>query len=109
MTQEDPKEVLRICVSSSQFHRRQPVYEVIVEEARRRGLAGATVLKGNSGFILGGPLSTGSELGLPEGVPVIVEIIEAPEKIEPFMGFLEEILKEGSVARIPARARTYRR
>ena len=37
-------ELLRIFIGENDKHQGRPLYEVIVEEARRRGLAGATVL-----------------------------------------------------------------
>src|SRR6185436_12326349 len=43
-------ELLRIFIGESDKHGGRPLYEVIVEEARRRGMAGATVLRGTLGF-----------------------------------------------------------
>ena len=43
-------ELLRIFVGESDQHGGRPLYEAIVEEARRRGMAGATVLRGTLGF-----------------------------------------------------------
>ena len=43
-------ELLRIFLGESDRHNGRPLYEEIVMEARRRGLAGATVLRGIMGF-----------------------------------------------------------
>jgi PII-like signaling protein len=42
--------LLRVFIGESDKHNGRPLYEVIVGEARRRGLAGATVWKGFMGF-----------------------------------------------------------
>ena len=40
-------ELLRIYIGESQRCGRKPLYEAIVEEAHKRGLAGATVTRGS--------------------------------------------------------------
>lgn len=44
--------LLRVFIGESDKANGRPLYEVIVEEARKRGMAGATVLRG---FIGSGP------------------------------------------------------
>ena len=39
-------ELLRIFIGEADRYKGRPLYEVIVEEARKRGMAGATVLRG---------------------------------------------------------------
>ena len=53
-------ELLRIFVGESDKLHGRPLYEVIVEEARRRGLAGATVLRGTLGFGAHSRIHTGA-------------------------------------------------
>ena len=48
-------EVLRIFIGESDKYEGRPLYEAIVHEARQRGLAGATVLRGVLGFGVGAP------------------------------------------------------
>ena len=43
-------EVLRVFIGESDRHDGRPLYEAIVLEARRLGMAGATVLRGTLGF-----------------------------------------------------------
>ena len=47
---EGEAKLLRIFVGESDLINHIPVYEKIVLEARKAGLAGATVTKGNNGF-----------------------------------------------------------
>ena len=50
MQLEGEAEILRIFIGESDKFGERPLYEIIVEEARRRGMAGATVLRGVLGF-----------------------------------------------------------
>ena len=43
-------ELLRIYIGEADKHGHRPLYEVIVEQARKHGMAGATVLRGIMGF-----------------------------------------------------------
>ncbi|MES9995019.1 DUF190 domain-containing protein [Desulfovibrio aminophilus] len=90
-------ERLRIFVGESDLHKGRPIFEVVVEEARRQGLAGATVLRGISGFGANSLVHTAKILRLSEDLPVVVEIVDTPGKIESFLPFLEGVIKEGLV------------
>ena len=57
------------------------MYEAIVLEARRRGLAGATVIKGFMGFGAHSRIHTAKLLELSQDLPIVVEIVDAPEKM----------------------------
>jgi PII-like signaling protein len=46
MTIPAEAELLRVFIGESDRHAGRPLYEVVVEAARQRGLAGATVLRG---------------------------------------------------------------
>ncbi|HEY3161614.1 MAG TPA: DUF190 domain-containing protein [Vicinamibacterales bacterium] len=75
----------------------KPLYEAIVEEARRQDLAGATVYRGIEGYgassrIHRKHLLTSSDL------PVMVCIIDDAEKIERFLPTLEQMVYEGLIA-----------
>ena len=75
----------------------KPLYEAIVEEARRQDLAGATVYRGIEGYgastrIHRKHLLTSSDL------PIMVSIVDEAEKIDRFLPVLESMVKEGLVA-----------
>jgi PII-like signaling protein len=85
--------LLRIFLGESDKEKHQPVYEVIVREARRCGLAGATVWRGIMGF---GPTScirTAKILDLSADLPIIVEIAETEERINEFLPVLHDIFE----------------
>ncbi|MBB2969817.1 DUF190 domain-containing protein [Mesorhizobium sp. RMAD-H1] len=59
-----------------------PLYEAIVMKAREMRMAGATVLRGPMGFGRSSVLHTAKILRLSQDLPIVVEIIDAPEKVE---------------------------
>ncbi|NQT13995.1 MAG: DUF190 domain-containing protein [Planctomycetes bacterium] len=90
-------ELLRIFIGESDKHHGRPLYEVLVEKARQRGLAGATVLRGTLGFGASSRIHTAKILRLSEDLPMVVEIVDAPEKIESFLPELDAMIGEGLV------------
>ena len=101
-------ECLRIYTGEDTRKQGQLVFELIVEEARRRGLAGATVLRGVSGYGANSRVRTAKILRLSEDLPVVVEIIDTQEKLTPFLEFLDLIMSEGLVTRHPVQVHFYR-
>lgn len=75
---------LRIYISSTDKFRYSPLYEVIVYAARRYGISGATVLKGMMGYGSSSEVHTLKLWELSEKMPLIVEIVDGPEKIDHF-------------------------
>lgn len=74
-----------------------PLYEAILHEARRRGLAGATVFKGVAGFGANSLVHTAKILRLSEDLPLVVEIVDETAKIDGFLPWLDGEIKEGLV------------
>ena len=73
--------LLRIFVGEADRWEGAPLYEAIVIEARKRGLAGATVIKGFMGFGAHSRIHTAKLLELSQDLPIVVEIVDAPDKI----------------------------
>jgi PII-like signaling protein len=84
------------------------LYEVIVEEARKRGMAGATVLRGIMGFGAHSRMHTAKILRLSEDLPVIIEIVDNPERIEAFLPDLDKLIREGLITLERAKVLAYR-
>lgn len=82
---------LRIFVGEADRYDTRPLYEWIVSEAKAQGLAGATVVRGLMGF---GPHSrvihTFKIERLAEDLPVIIELVDGPKKVEAFLAFIEQ-------------------
>jgi len=76
--------LLRIYLQSADRAPHTPTYERLVTAARRRGLAGATLLRGIMGLGASG-IIPGPKWSLAEHVPVIVEMVDSAEKIYEFI------------------------
>jgi PII-like signaling protein len=61
------------------------------------GLAGATMLRGLMGYGAASRIHTAKILRLSEDLPVIVEIVDSPEKIASFLPVIDEMVQEGLV------------
>jgi uncharacterized protein len=101
-------ELLRIFIGESDRHAGKPLYEEIVLEARRRGMAGATVLHGIMGFGAHSRVHTTKILRLSEDLPIIVEIVDTPERIAAFLPDLDVMLHEGLITLERAQVIMYR-
>jgi uncharacterized protein len=100
--------LLRIFVGESDRWDGRPLYEAIVLEARKRGLAGATVIKGFMGYGAHSRIHTAKLLELSQDLPIIVEIVDAVEKIEAFMPDLEKMVGDGLITIERAEVLLYR-
>jgi PII-like signaling protein len=105
-----PKEghLLRIFIGESDRHEGRPLYEWIVMEARRLGLAGATVLRGLEGFGAHSRLHTAKVLRLSSDLPIVVEIVDTHEKIESLVPVIDHAIGEGLVTIEKVEIRLYR-
>ena len=90
-------QLLRIFVGESDRWKGKPLFEAIVQEARRQGLAGATVFRGFEGFGARSRIHTSRILRLTEDLPILVEIVDAEDKIQGFLPVLDDMVKEGLV------------
>ncbi len=90
-------QILRIYIGESDRCHHEPLYEAIVMKAREMKLAGATVLRGAMGFGASSHLHTAKILRLSMDLPVVIEIVDTPEKIAGFLPFLDEVVTDGLV------------
>lgn len=70
----------------------------IVHRAHAAGLGGATMLRGIEGFGAHRELHTWRFLSLSNELPIVVVIIDAPDKLRAFLDTLDDVLVEGLVA-----------
>ena len=101
-------ELLRIFIGESDHYGHIPLYEAIVNEARKRGMAGATVVRGIMGFGKASRIHTAKILRLSEDLPVVIEIVDNPERIEAFLPDLDGMIGEGLVTLEKIQVITYR-
>ena len=100
--------LLRIFIGESDRWHGTPLYEAIVIKARELHIAGATVLRGPMGFGANSRLHTTKILRLSEDLPMIVEIVDAKEKIDELMPHIDEMVQEGLVTLEPVQVIQYR-
>lgn len=81
---------------SDQWHHRSLALAV-VERLRKEGYSGATVLRGVAGFGARSVLHTTQILRLSEDLPVVIEMVEANERVEALLAILDEMVPEGLV------------
>lgn len=96
--------VMRIFMGESARFQGRPLHEAIVEEARQRGLAGATVSRGFMGFGANSLIHTAKILRLSEDLPVVVEIVDTPDRIDAFLPVADAMVDEGSIVVSQAQA-----
>ncbi len=101
-------QLLRIFIGESDRHDGRPLYEVIVEKARAQGLAGATVLRGLMGFGADSRIHTAKILRLSEDLPIIIEIVDRPDRIQTFIEMIDPMIEEGLVTLEKANVIAYR-
>jgi PII-like signaling protein len=99
--------LLRVFLGERDKSGGQPTYEAIVRLARAEGLAGATVLRGIEGFGHSSRVHTAKILRLSDDLPVVVEIVDAAEKIDGFLPKLDPLMNGGLVTVERAEVRVY--
>jgi uncharacterized protein len=100
--------LLRIFIGESDQWHGTPLYEAIVLKARELHIAGATVVRGPMGFGANSRLHTTKILRLSEDLPMIIEIVDAKEKIDELMPHIDEMVQEGLVTLEPVQVIQYR-
>ncbi len=100
--------LLRVFIGEADRWQGRPLYEAIVEEARKSGLAGATVWKGSLGFGAHSRMHTAKILRLSEDLPVVIEIVDTEENLNKILPFLDTTVTEGLITLEKVRVIKYR-
>lgn len=94
---EGKAKALAIYVGESDHWHGKPLYAAIVGRARELGLAGATVTRGIMGFGANSRIHTAAVLRLSEDLPIVIQIVDRADRLEPFLRELDEMVTEGMV------------
>lgn len=94
---EGPGKQLRIFIGESDRWHHRSLADAILEMLRAEGLAGATVIRGLAGFGANSRIHTAHVLRLSEDLPVVIEVIDRPDRIEKVLPKLDEMVEEGLV------------
>lgn len=88
--------LLRIFVGESDKLGHLPLYEAIVKQARDKGLAGATVLKGVLGYGATARIRTTKILDLSSDLSLVIEIVDEEAKVEAFKRTLSGLFEKAN-------------
>lgn len=94
---EGEQVLLRIILSESRTHDHHPLFRRLVEVLREEGLAGATVLKGIAGFGHDHRIHTTTIEVAAEGLPIVIEVVDTPERVERVLPKVEALMIGGVI------------
>ncbi len=89
--------LMRIFIGESDRFGHRPLYEALVELFRSAGLAGATVLRGVAGFGAHSVYHTDKLLRLSADLPMIIEVVDAQEKLAAVMPQIDQMMSGGMI------------
>ena len=84
--------LVRIFIGEDDRADDRPLYETLLLTARQMGLGGCTVLRGVAGFGAGSVVHTAHILRLSSDLPIVVEVVESSERLDPFIERIQEII-----------------
>lgn len=108
MKLEGDQVLLRIFLNTHQQWHHRPLYEAIVEKARKEHLAGATSFIGVEGFGQNGVLLQDHPWRLGSDREVIVELVDTEEKTDAFLSTIEPMIQNAIVTREKVHIISYR-
>lgn len=97
MRLQGPAQRLTIFIGESDQYRHHSLSSEIVQRARKAGLAGATVLRGVSGFGASQTVHSSHLLSLSDDLPLAIVLVDDPARIQAFLPQLDELIAEGLV------------
>ncbi len=91
------KKLLKIYINNNDKYENDPLWEVILKKAKQNGLLGATVYKSVGGMGVHSEFKSYNLIAISQSLPLIIEIIDADEKIHTFIEVLDTFLQEGLI------------
>ncbi len=92
--------ILKVYVGESDKVHGRPLYEEIIFEARKAGMAGATAYTGIMSFGASHSIHTMKIFALSGDMPVVIEIVDSVEKLDEFasrVNVLMDLSKKGGL------------
>ncbi len=100
--------LLRLFIGERDQWHGKPLHQAILLLARERGLAGCTVSRALAGFGASSRIHTTKIERLSMDLPIVIEIVDAPEKVRAFLPALEEMVDNGLATLEPVEIHFYR-
>lgn len=94
---QGPATLMRIFLGEADKWHGEPLYDAIVKKLRLMDIAGATVSRGILGYGAKGHTHKQSFLHLSRDMPVMIAVVDTPEKIQAATGAVEEMLEDGLI------------
>jgi PII-like signaling protein len=94
---EGPAKLIEVYLGESDQWHGRPLAMAIVERLKREGIAGATVLRGLAGYGANSLIHTAHLLRLSEDLPVLIKIVDRPDRAEVALTLVEEMIGEGLI------------
>jgi len=95
--QEGPAKLLRVFIGEADKWHGAPLYDAIVQKLRMMEIAGATVIRGILGYGAKGHQHKKSFFHVSGDMPIIVSVIDTPEKIAAAAEAIEGMVEDGLI------------
>ena len=89
--------LLRVFIGEADKWHGQPLYDAVVKKLRMMDIAGATVYRGVLGYGAKGHQHKKSFFHVSRDMPIMVSVIDSPEKIAAAAEAVEEMLEDGLI------------
>ena len=99
---------LRIYTGEADRWHGHPLHEAILQRLLELGMAGATVTRGIEGFGHNAHLHTSKLLRLSEDLPIVIDVIDAADRIRAVLPELDEMVGDGLITVQPVEVIAYR-
>lgn len=100
--------LMRVFIGESDSYEEQPLYKAIVSMLVSEKIAGATVLHGLLGYGAKAQLSTPSVSSKSYDAPVVIEVVDAQDRLDSVLPRLDRMVTEGLITMERVRVLRYR-
>lgn len=109
MKTEWQAQVLQLYFGEKDKWHNQPLHHALIERCISLGIAGATVFRGTEGYGASSTVHRSSLWSFSQDAPMIMTIVDTPEKIQSLLPALRDMVAEGIIVSSAAQAIRYRR
>jgi PII-like signaling protein len=98
---------MRIFIGESDVTEGKALYMALLELFKKRGLAGATVLRGIAGYGARSHIHSSHLLELSRDLPMIIEVVDSQEHLDEVLPDVEKLMNGGLITMEKARVIHY--
>jgi CBS domain-containing protein len=102
MNQQDEAQQVWIFIKESDQWQHRPLFVAVLDLLRREGIAGATVLRGVSGYGSHRQVHTATLVELAIDLPLVIVFVDRADQVERVMPQLKELVQTGLISTTPA-------